>query len=61
MSRYFKKVKRKARRKISKITKIPTTRSGRRSKAMRIATGGGCLIPMLLMISVVVGIAMLLF
>lgn len=60
MSRYFKKAKRKVKRKISKVTRIPTTRSGRRTKAMRIATGGGCLIPMILMISAVVGIAMIL-
>lgn len=34
----------KAKRKIAKFTGIPTTKQGRRNKAMRIMTGGGCLI-----------------
>ena len=34
----------RAKRKIAKFTGIPTTKQGRRNKAMRIMTGGGCLI-----------------
>lgn len=37
----------KAKRRIAKATGIPTTRSGRRNKAWRILTGGGCIFPML--------------
>lgn len=37
--------KSKVKRKISKITGIPTTRSGRNAKIGRIVTGGGCLLP----------------
>ncbi len=35
--------KSKAKRKISKITGIPITRSGRNAKIGRMITGGGCL------------------
>ena len=45
---------------ISKATGIPTTKQGRRNKARRIATGGGCLvsimIPGLLVTTVIVTI-----
>ena len=34
----------KAKRKIAKFTGIPTTKQGRRNKAVRIMSGGGCLI-----------------
>jgi hypothetical protein len=34
----------KMKRKIAKATGIPTTKSGRKAKARRLATGGGCLV-----------------
>ena len=44
--------------KVAKATGIPTTKQGRRNKARRIATGGGCLvsimIPTLLLTAVIV-------
>ena len=47
-----------AKRKVAKATGIPTTKQGRRNKARRIATGGGCLvsimIPTLLFTAVIV-------
>ena len=48
--------KTKAKRKISKITGIPTTRSGRKAKVMRMATGGGCLLPVLGFIGIVISL-----
>lgn len=36
--------KTKAKRWVARKTGIPTTRSGRRTKLRRIATGGGCLV-----------------
>lgn len=41
-----------AKRKISKATGIPMTKSGRQRKVGRMMTGGGCLIPILSIISV---------
>ena len=45
-------------RKVAKATGIPTTKQGRRNKARRIATGGGCLvsimIPTLLFAAIIV-------
>lgn len=45
-------------KKVAKATGIPTTKQGRRNKARRIATGGGCLvsimIPTLLITAVIV-------
>lgn len=38
----------RAKRKVAKVTGIPTTKSGRRQKIGRVATGGGCLMPVLL-------------
>ena len=35
-------------RKVAKTTGIPTTKQGRRNKARRIATGGGCLISIMI-------------
>ena len=35
-------------RKVSKATGIPTTKQGRRNKARRIATGGGCLVSIMI-------------
>lgn len=37
----------KAKRKVSKKTGIPWTKSGRQRKAGKILTGGGCLMPIL--------------
>ena len=39
--------KTKIKRSISRATGIPTTKSGRKAKARRIMTGGGCLLPIL--------------
>lgn len=41
-----------AKRKISKTTGIPITKSGRQRKVGKMMTGGGCLIPILSIISV---------
>ena len=45
-------------KKVAKATGIPTTKQGRRNKARRIATGGGCLvsimIPTLLITAIIV-------
>ena len=35
-------------RKVAKATGIPTTKQGRRNKARRIATGGGCLVSIMI-------------
>lgn len=47
-------------RKISKATGVPTTKQGRRNKARRIATGGGCMvlimIPTLLLTAIIVAL-----
>ena len=37
-----------AKRKVAKATGIPTTKQGRRNKARRIATGGGCLVTIMI-------------
>jgi hypothetical protein len=39
-------------RKVAKATGIPTTKQGRRNKARRILTGGGCLVPIMIPILV---------
>ncbi len=44
----------KAKRRFAKATGIPTTRSGRRNKAVRVLSGGGCIFPMLIVILVLV-------
>ena len=49
-----------AKRKISKATGIPLTKSGRQRKVGRMMTGGGCLIPVLSIISVLTFIAFML-
>lgn len=41
-----------AKRKISKATGIPMTKSGRQQKVGKMMTGGGCLIPIISIISV---------
>lgn len=48
-----------AKRKIAKATGIPTTKQGRRAKVGRIATGGGCMLSILIVLSTVVIIAIL--
>jgi hypothetical protein len=40
----------KVKRSISRTTGIPLTKSGRQRKAGKILTGGGCLLPILLLI-----------
>lgn len=35
-------------RKVAKATGIPTTKQGRRNKVRRIATGGGCLVSIMI-------------
>lgn len=44
----------KAKRKIAKATGIPTTKAGRQRKAGKILTGGGCLIPILLILLAII-------
>ena len=44
-----------AKRKIARATGIPTTRSGRRQKIGRMATGGGCLLSVLGLASILIG------
>ncbi len=51
--------KTKIKRSIAKATGIPTTRSGRKNKAMRMATGGGCLLRLAMMM-VILGMAIFL-
>jgi hypothetical protein len=41
----------RAKRRVSRATGIPWSRSGRNQKIGRIITGGGCLIPILLLLS----------
>lgn len=43
----------KAKRKISKATGIPLTKSGRQRKVGKMITGGGCLMPVLLTILII--------
>lgn len=47
--------KSKVKRKISKMTGIPTTRSGRKAKARRMMTGG-CLLPVLCFLGLIASI-----
>ncbi len=42
-----------AKRKISKATGIPLTKSGRQRKVGRYVTGGGCAMPFILTLSVI--------
>ena len=44
-----------AKRKIGKVTGVPTTKQGRRNKARRVATGGGCLISVLVPVLLLIG------
>lgn len=48
--------KTKAKRKIAKITGIPTTRSGRNAKIGKMITGGGCMLPVMAFIGFTIGI-----
>ena len=43
-----------AKRKIARATGIPTTKSGRRNKARRLLTGGGCILPIFLAFGILV-------
>lgn len=49
-----------AKRKIAKITGIPTTKAGRQRKIGRIVTGGGCLIPILVTLLAIVSLIIIL-
>lgn len=49
----------KMKRKIAKTTGIPTTKQGRRNKAVRVMTGGGCLIYIIGGMFAVAGVAAL--
>lgn len=46
--------KSRAKRKIAKITGIPTTRSGRNAKIGRIVTGGGCMLPIMCFVAIMI-------
>ena len=48
-----------AKRKIAKATGIPTTKQGRRAKVGKIATGGGCMLSILIVLSTVVIVTIL--
>lgn len=48
----------KLKRKISKATHIPTTKSGRKTKARRVMTGGGCLMSS---VSIFIAVSTLIF
>ena len=50
-----------AKRRIAKATGIPTTRSGRQRKIGGMLTGGGCIIPILLIIVTIFIIVILAF
>ena len=45
-----------AKRKVAKSTGIPTTKSGRQRKVGKAATGGGCLIPVIVILSMIIAI-----
>lgn len=47
--------------KISRATGIPLTKSGRQRKVGKIITGGGCLMPILAWVSVIITIFVLIF
>ena len=49
-----------AKRKFTKVTGIPTTKAGRKNKLRRMITGGGCIVPVVLAISIVLGIVAIL-
>lgn len=51
------KVRSKVKRKIAKMSGIPTTRSGRHAKLGRMMTGGGCMLPMTVLAGIVVIVA----
>lgn len=44
----------KIKRKVSKTTGIPTSSSGRKRKAQKSATGGGCIIPVIVIITMLI-------
>lgn len=48
-------------RKIGKATGVPTTKQGRRNKARRLATGGGCVISILIPLLLLIGCITILF
>jgi hypothetical protein len=50
-----------AKRRVSRATGIPWSRSGRNQKIGRIVTGGGCLLPLTLLIGAALGFALLAF
>jgi len=48
-----------AKSRISRATGVPLTKSGRQRKVGRIVTGGGCVLPALLILMIVVGLLLL--
>lgn len=50
-----------AKRKISKATGIPLTKSGRQRKVGKIMTGGGCLLPVVASLSAIAALLFFLF
>lgn len=51
----------KAKQKISRTTGIPLTKSGRQRKVGKIVTGGGCMLPALLMLLIPAALLLLIF
>lgn len=51
----------KMKRKISRATGIPMTKQGRRNKAARIMTGGGCLLPVIVTLLIATVLAICIF
>lgn len=49
----------RAKSRVSRATGIPLTKSGRQRKVGRAVTGGGCLLPALLLVGAVLGTALL--
>lgn len=43
-----------AKRKVAKATGIPTTKSGRQRKIGKMVTGGGCLLPVLVLLLTII-------
>lgn len=46
----------KTKRKIAKFTGIPTTKAGRQRKIGKIVTGGGCVMPVIISIFIIVSL-----
>ena len=45
-----------AKRKWAKWTGIPTTKQGRRNKFRRVITGGGCILPIIITVFIVISV-----